>query len=561
MWNVKLIAGSCYTIIRIITKERIRNMKQMIRCAISLVLAVFLIGSCACAKDPQTAGSDPAASDPGSQNETLRLTRDDWAPDVKTAVNDLIEFYSESGKSASEAPYAVFDISDASPVFDVQAQIAVYQLQTMAFAISQDKLKTVLATGLKSADKNLSDLGFGNGSLNNWITDVSSAYKALWTAYGPFSAEGVSEEIREEMQEDPQWIEFATKMRAMYSLVFASQSEAVANAWASYWYTGMTEEEIYALASAGIAAFKDREASVETWTSPDSIKSKVGVATCEWKAGIQIPENVSELWNALSRNGIDVWACSAYCTGVTCAAIDAFGLHDSCTGILGWTNKSDKSGKYQTGFDLETGSGYYANLDGSWTRMTRPTKARPLGSGIVTAIENVIAPQYGDHGPVAGFMDSSHGFNFCTEFETLKLVICLNDADRAVTDGAGLIAEVAVYERDTLGYDLAKAVEAGDTLYLLQGLDKTDGLKFRNSSETILPVESDGAAGSEEAQNTEEKLFAGEENQAQLSRMTDEAMPVADILNTWSLIQPAEENGFEFATGFLSEYAGYHTHP
>ena len=180
--------------------------------------------------------------------------------------------------------------------------------------------------------------------------------------------------------------------------------------------------------------------------------------------------------------------------------------------------------------------------------MTRPTKAQTQGVGKVTAIANAIAPEYGNHGPIAGFMDSTGDFNFCTEFETLKLVVCFNRANRKVTDGGGLVAEVAMYEKDTLGYDLAKANAAGDTLYVLQGRDENGKRTLRNSNRTI-------RIGS-----AEEVLFNGPENEAQLQRMIDDGMTVRDILNSFAIKQAAGENGFDFGTGFLTEYAGYHTH-
>ena len=58
----------------------------------------------------------------------------------------------------------------------------------------------------------------------------------------------------------------------------------------------------------------------------------------------------------------------------------------------------------------------------------------------------------------------------------------------------------------------------------------------------------------------EETLFNNRENEAQLQRMIAERMTVADILNTFAVKQAAGDNGFDFATGFLSEYAGYHSH-
>lgn len=80
--------------------------------------------------------------------------------------------------------------------------------------------------------------------------------------------------------------------------------------------------------------------------------------------------------------------------------------------------------------------------------------------GKVTAIENALVPRCGC-GPLAGFMDSSGDFNFCTEFDSMTFVICYNRANRKITEGAGLIAVLAIYQRDTPGYDLKKANAAG----------------------------------------------------------------------------------------------------
>ena len=130
----------------------------------------------------------------------------------------------------------------------------------------------------------------------------------------------------------------------------------------------------------------------------------------------------------------------------------------------------------------------------------------------------------------------------------MKLVVCLNRADRKVTDGGGLIAEVAMYEKETLGYDLAKANAAGDTLYLLQGRDENGTRALRGSNRTL-------RLGS-----AEETLFKNSENEAQLQRMIDGGMTVGEILNSFALRREAGENGFAFRTGFLKEYAGYHSH-
>ena len=505
---------------------------------ISLVLVISLVLAWVCWS--QTKQEQPQAA------EHLRLERDDWAGDVKNAVNDLLSLYGTDSETPVGQAYAVFDFDNTSSIFDVEEQLAVYQLQVMAFAIKPGEMKEVLMTDLNDPDKDLTDLGYGKGSLRDWIDDVAASYEALWDSYGPFTPEGIPEERLDEIQSDPEWQEFSAKMRALYSLVYDAQSSSVAYPWVTYWFTGMTEDEVYDLASECFAVYKDVDTSLITWVSPESIESKTGVVSCDWVSGIQVTDNIRELWRALDDNGIDVWVCSASCTGAIRAAIDIFGLHDFCTGMLAMTNKTDEGGRYVAEYDTETGCGFYAKEDGVWERMTRPTGAQTQGAGKVTAIVNAICPEYDNHGPLAGFMDSTGDFNFCTEFRTLKLVVCINRANRKVTDGGGLIAEVAMYEKDALGYDLAGANAAGDTLYVLQGRDETGKRTLRNSNRTILL-------------SGEEALFKNTDNETQLQRMIDGKMTVADIINNFSIKQAAGENGFDFNTGFLTEYAGYHS--
>ncbi len=518
----------------------------MMKKKILILLVMALLLQCGCIKKPAA----EQTSEPTSQarvTDHLRVERDDWADDVKLALNDLLATYGKDGTNPAKTPYVVFDFDNTSSIFDVEEQLVVYQLQVMAFAISPGELREVLLTGIREPDKDLTDLGYGKGSINDWIDDICSAYSALWEKYGPFTVKGVASDRLDEMQADGQWQEFSTKMRTLYELIYDAESADVAYPWITYWFTGMTEGEIYDLATEAFAKYKDVDTSVVVWTSPSDIKSKTGVVSIEWTSGIQVSDNIRELWKALNDNGIDVWVCSASCTGAICAAVDSFGLHDDCKGMLAMTNKTDEKGRYLAEYDMETGCGYYADKDGSWTRMSRPIKTQTQGKGKVTAIINAIAPEYDDHGPLAGFMDSTGDFNFCTEFESLKLVVCFNRANRKVTDGGGLIAEVAMYEKENLGYDLAKANDAGDTLYVLQGRDENGKRSFRKSNRTILFGQQ------------EETLFKNNDNEVQLKRMIDEKMTVADILNDYAIKQDAGKNGFDFNTGFLDKYDGYHS--
>lgn len=489
--------------------------------------------------------AEAVAEAPSPEESPIYLEREDWADDVKTAVNDFIDLYGNT-----ESAYVVSDFDNTCSIFDVEEQLAVYQLQHMAFACSPEEITGILETGLTDLDAPREGYALDEQthSYNEWISDISNAYAGLYETYGPFSAAGLNDEnILAELQKDPEWIEFSTKMRAMYDLVYDNESAAVAYPWVLYWFTGFTEDEVYQLACDSHSTYKELETSTVAWTSPEDIDSVVGQVAYEWTSGVQVSANILEMFQALDAAGIDVWVCSASCTDAIRAAVDVWGMHDSVTGVLAMTNKLE-DGIYINEYDYDTGYAWYAEEDGGWSRGDVATGAQTQGAGKVTAIDHVLVSQYGC-GPLAGFMDSTGDFDFCTVYDSLKLVICFNRASRKVTDGGGLIGELAVYQKDTLGYDLAAANEAGDTLYVLQGRDENGMRSLRNSNSTL-------TYGS-----TEEKLFRNEDNEAQLQYMIDNAMSTEDIVNAFAPKTAADDEGnlLGFKYGFSSDYAGYHT--
>ena len=508
-------------------------MKKLI--CIICVLALLLGSFAGCGKKAEPAPSLP------------RLERSDWNDDAKNAVNMMLDKYGKGGTDPADNPYAVFDFDNTCSIFDIEEQTVVYQLQTMSFEIEPEDMKDIIITGIPDIDKDVSSYGYFSGSFTDLADDITAEYTALWDKYGPFTYEGMTEDAVKAVSEDPDWQDFAAKVFVMYESVDDICSSDVSYPWMTYLFAGMTDEELYDLTSRALAEYSGKETSLVTWTSPESCESKTGPVSYTWTSGVSVSENINELWKALDENGIDVWVCSASVTGVIRAAIDHFGLHEYCTGMLGMTDKTDENGRFINEYDYDSGCGYYA-VENGWERMSRPIKTQTQGKGKVVAIVNAIAPEYDDHGPIAGFMDSTGDFNFCSEFETLKLVICFNRATRGVKEGGGLIAETAIYQKESLGYDFAKAEEAGDTLYILQGREENGLRSLRNSSSTMRYGRS------------EEILFKSEENSIRLQKFKDDALSTADILNTWALRRSGEENGLGFDTGFLDTYDGYHSH-
>ena len=514
-------------------------MKKLLAMLLALVM-VLSFAACAAEEEVEEPVVDePVVDEPVEEEPApIHVEHADWDPFVAQAINDFVDTYGNT-----ENAYVVFDFDNTCSIFDVEEQLAVYQLQVMAFAFTPDEIEEILFTELGDHDEDRTDLGYGNGSYADWVADIKAAYDYLYTTYGPFTAAGLDEAAQAEIQADAQWAEFATKMRAMYDLVYDAESPAVAYPWVLYWFTGMTEQEVYDLAYASHSLYGSVETSEVTWETAGE-GTKVGPVSYTWTSGTGVSENVQELWKVLDENGIDVWVCSASAVDPIRAAIDVFGLHDYCTGMIAMTRVLDENGKYVNAYDYETGYGYMV-VDGEWVKDELALGAQTQGVGKVESINAAIYPKYGV-GPLAGFMDSTGDYNFCTEYANLKLVINFNRASRKVTDGGGVIAELAVYQRDYLGYDLATANAAGDTLYVLQGRDEY-GLRGLRPSDKTMRYGKDA-----------ELLFRNEDNEAQLQYMIDNEMTTEEIINTFAMKTAAEDSVLGFKYGFLKEYAGYH---
>ena len=131
-----------------------------------------------------------------------------------------------------------------------------------------------------------------------------------------------------------------------------------------------------------------------------------------------------------------------------------------------------KQSKFVPAYDYETGFPYIFNKKNKeWEKESTAIRALPSREGKVTAIKNALCTKY-HASPLAGFMDAAGDFNFCTEFANMKMIICYNRANRKISDGAGLVAIAAMYQKEN-HLNLQKAAyENCDTYYLLQGRDE-----------------------------------------------------------------------------------------
>ena len=529
--------------------------------------------------ETETEFESPTSPEP--EKQPVLLTREDWAADVKQGLNDFMTLH---GGGEKDGTYVVFDFDNTCSIFDTQVMMLVYQAERMAFAVDPNGLRQALTDPLERADvpddAGLTEL--------DWIEDITQAYTKLWETYGPFTPAGVDDATAERLWQDPYYTEFLVKMKALYSRVSSTESADVSCFWLHSAFTGMTREEYYRLAVQCFQHYSQVNSSYVTVVSPDPslIPSRTGQRSTTITRGVYVTENIRELMQALSANGVEIYVCSASMDLTVCAAVDACGLRDHVTAVLGVSSKmKNENGRevlaslpaenggfawYPTGETTaflagksfeETGeafskqpadtlSGNNGTSELPWKSGSRALQALPHGVGKRIAIDNAIVPEYG-HGPAAGFMDSSGDFNFCTEYASLELVVCFNRGWRYVTDGGGLVGEVALLQASR-GVTLESARAAGDTLYLLQGRDETGKGCF---------IADHGSVHLVPDQPSVYRLLENDQNEQMLSYMKEKNLSVAECFNTFSLrTKEGKENLFSFPYGFLDSYDGYHSH-
>ena len=388
--------------------------------------------------------------------ETASLGSDRWAPEVKASINELFTLYGKGSPAYNPSirPYAVFDFDNTVSILDVEEQLAIYQLEHMRFGVAPDKMYEVLTTGVPNIDK---DLGkdWNNLTVATVAADAAEAYKRL-CANGYVSIAGVPADKLAAMQASDDWKEFATKARWLYDAIGDTADVSVSYPWITYWFTGMTPQQVYDLAHEAFEMYKEASLKADfwqkrKWQSPEKYAgSKGGQLSISFNQGITVSPELLELFAALEANGIDAWICSASFIDVITAAVDVFGL-TGVDGVLAMTNV-EKDGVYTNAYDYDF-------------------HAQTQGKGKSESISKLVLPLYRGQGPVLVAFDSQGDFNFVSEYADTAVGLILN---RARKDDAGILAAVALYQNDKK-VTVAQAVAGGNTRYVLQGRNENGG--------------------------------------------------------------------------------------
>lgn len=441
-----------------------RKQLAAIVCAVSLLTAVQAAPTWAA--DVQAVSS---ATTVQSNVQGVQLESANWDPTVKASINSFLKAYGNQSPTynPNEKPYAVFDFDNTTSILDMEEQLMIWQLDHLAFAVAPDQMENVLLTGIP---KDKLDLTYGANDgdgtqvkISDAIKDAAADYKVLYEKH-LVTKDG--SELSDAAKALPEYQDFKAKMRWLYDAIGETMDASVSYPWVTYWFTGMTSDDVYNLALR-CDDYYANPAKGQTWskgsyTSPNGLASKAGAVTVSYKLGVTVTPEIKELYGALAANGIDIWICSASPIDVIRAAKDYFKI-PGVTGVVAMTNKKDAEGRYINEYDYDL-------------------HAQTQGVGKSLTISKVIAPKYNGRGPAFAAMDSQGDFNFCTEYKDTKEVLVVN---RQRTDDAALTAGIAVWQKRH-GVTLDIANKAGDTLYVLQGRDENNGTFWPEDNTLLL---------------------------------------------------------------------------
>ena len=418
------------------------------------------------------------------------LVRNDWNKDVKKALNEFLIQYRDQNQ------YVVFDFDNTCSIFDSAEHVAFYQLKTLSFALNIEEMEKMLWSSLIKDQEYL-----------DYIEDIITAYTSLYNRFGPFSYMGVKPELYSQLMDDSMWKELYVKIFHLYRLIEKKEGTTKAYCWICFWFTNMTKEEVYDLSCRALHYYKDLPTRQFSCCTDPLVLSKTGVKELIHLEGISITENIIELWKSLKEAEIGVYVCSASHIEVVKAAIDVWNLRKYCDGLLGMSVKY--TDHFENEYDLSIGYSYKVK-NNIWVNNKEPMQAICQGEGKVEAIDHILVKKYG-YGPAAAFMDSTGDLHFCSEYSSLKLVVCFNRADRSIYDGGGLIALVAVYQKE-------KGYNKQDTHYYLQGRNE--------NNRTFIPYEA-----SYRFNSTALQLYKNEENEKLLTLILKENKTIKEIID------------------------------
>ena len=405
---------------------------------------VLLLGAC------QAGGNNKETTDSSAKTEVTdkakTLEKGVWEDKLYTRLAQVIKDNGNTSSNYDEnkKPYAVFDWDNTTVINDIGEATFTYQIENLAFKMTPEEFDQAVRTNLPSEDFSEEHNNKDGQPVNidKIATDLLSDYTVLYNSYSGMQGDQSLEEVKK----TDEYQDFAAKLRYLYEAVGDTFSSDISYPWVTYLYSGMTSEEVQALAEQSIDQALQDKLTSETWESPENLKGEAGQVSVTFKRGVRSVKEMQNLYKTLMANGIDVYICSASYIDVIIpyASNSKYGYNIPKENVTAMRLKKDDQGIIQPEYD----SNY----------------AQTQGEGKTETIKKLIAVNHGGQDPILIAGDSNGDYAMLKDFPNLQMGIIFNLL-RDPSKGIGLLATQAI---DTYGQE--------DELYFLQGRDENKGV-------------------------------------------------------------------------------------
>ncbi|WP_303872733.1 stalk domain-containing protein [Tepidanaerobacter acetatoxydans] len=370
-----------------------------------------------------------------------------WAPATLKRLQKMID---ENGiKSPNydpkNKPYAVFDWDQTCIFNDTQEELFRYQIKNLLFKMTPSEFAAAIRHDIPSDDfsPEYNNLEGKPVNIEKIGADLDERYKFLYDNY--ISLKDKNAEKLAEIQKTEEFKDFQGKLAYLYEAIGGTFSANVSYPWVLYLFTGMTTEEAQAITEESNDIALGEKLEYYTLTSSSKLPGKAGVVTGEYKRGLRIAPEMSNLMNVLRANGIDVYICSASLEDVVkvFAGLPKYGYNVPSEHAIGMRLEKDIEGKYKNEYKKDY--------------------PQTQQEGKTEAIKRILVSKYG-YGPIFVAGDSQGDYNMATDFEETQLVLIINRV-RKLSDKITILAKKAA---DSIGDPDAK--------YILQGRNENYGL-------------------------------------------------------------------------------------
>lgn len=385
-----------------------------------------------------------------------KLITGNWAPATRARIQAVID------ENADQGRYVCFDLDNTMVINDMGEALLVYQIQNLHFALTPDNIKDVITTNITDMKSPIGQTVDGKDvSTEDVVADIVADYTWLYENYEGFGAGG--QYGLDYIHASAQYQDFAAKLFFLYYFGGHTYDASVVYPWVGHLFTGMTPDEVHALATDSHTYWNSYGRFVEeSWMSPVGMPGKAGVVSITYRTGVVFLEEIVDLYQTLRANGIDIYVISGSFVDSIRAASDLFGYGLEDDHIFGMRNVLDSEGKYVNEYNYNWGGeGLYPQTH---------------SEGKSIAITNFIAPAHDGQGPLMVFGDGNGDWDMMTGWmEKGDTVLgVLFNRYRSVNDRTWKGATEA-----------AENIGKPDARFVLQGRDENNGC-LRPSEKSIL---------------------------------------------------------------------------